>query len=102
MRVQSLNRVENIVAKGEFTHHEHLNAFASGKGLINSCLHMKFSEVEMSKLCPMLSSMCEILLQSTRELPTPKELCQTSDKVDNTFVGTDIKLKVMVIPLLFQ
>ena len=42
----------------------------------------------------LLVTVCEVLLQSTRELPSPQELRGSQEAQDKSFITTDFRLKV--------
>ena len=44
----------------------------------------------------LLVTVCEVLLQSTRELPSPQELKDSQDGQDKSFLNTDHRLKVCI------
>ena len=53
--------------------------------------------VDVQKLGPILVSTCQVLLQSTRELPSVKELQKPREGHDNSersFAHTELRLKV--------
>lgn len=61
------------------------------------------SGVDVAKLQPMMSSVCEVLLQNTRELPSPQNLRRIRDEQDNSeknFSQTDNRLKVLIHALI--
>ncbi|KAL4219660.1 hypothetical protein ACF0H5_022232 [Mactra antiquata] len=57
-------------------------------------------KIDVSKLRPILLSVCEILLQNTRELPSPQELRKLREEQDNiekNFSQTDSRIKLQTV-----
>ena len=55
-----------------------------------------FSGSTIPVLRSLLVTVCEVLLQSTRELPSPQELKDSQDGQDKSFLNTDHRLKVCI------
>ena len=59
-------------------------------------LYLLFLGSTVPVLRSLLVTICEVLLQSTRELPSPQELKDSQDGQDKSFLNTDHRLKVSI------